>query len=366
MTSPSREQERSRTPAPYEPPGSSLLTTPGTVHHQGVWEAGTLTLTAGAFLHDAPTLVLGAGASTLTLSSAWTHTQSLTSQGRLTLQAPSITNEGLLLAREGLTVVATDTIRNRQTLASGGRLTLQAGRLIQNEQDAELHAGEDLLLEGIDGGTLEVVRNVAGTMEAEGSLTLRAGEFHNEAILWEETPGGIKDRRWVTLQNGTHAQGGYWWTPDQWVTLTEEQVSSTLRAHQAIVRAGGDLTIVADTWNETSVVSAGGDIHQTGSLTQRTHSRSVEGLTRREGRYALVPYRRCSVRFLGWNCRTEVEPRYDVRDTPSVQVIETEEKAVWLAGGAVAITGRAFTFGTGEAPRGSEARTRISPPRQTR
>ena len=138
--------------------------------------------------------------------------------------------------------------------------------------------------------------------------------------------GGIKDRRWVTQRDGTHAHGGYWWTPDQWVTLTEERVSATLRAHQAIVRAGGDITIVADTWNETSVVSAGGGIHQTGSLTHRTHTRSVEGLVRKEGRYALVPYRRCSVRFLGWNCRTEYTSQYDVRDTPTAQVIEPKRR----------------------------------------
>ena len=336
--------------------GGLTLTVSGTVHHQGIWEAGTLTLTAGEFLHDAPTLVLGTGASVITVSSAWTHTQSLTSQGRLTLQAPSITNDGLLVARDGLTLITADTLRNRQTIASGGALTLRAGRLLQNEEDAELYAGGDLLIEGVDGGTLEVVRNIAGTIEAEGSLTLRAEEFHNEAVLWEETPGGVKDRRWVTRRDGTHAHGGFWWTPDQWVTLTEERVSSTLRAHQAIVRAGGNLTIVADTWNETSVVSAGGDIHQTGSLTHRTHTRSVEGLVRKEGRYALVPYRQCSVRFLGWNCRTEYTSQYDVRDTPTAQVIETEEKAVWLAGGAVEITGRALTFGTGEAPRGAGER----------
>ena len=323
------------------------LTSFARVTHQGVWEAGTLTLTAEEFVHEGQTLVLGTGDSTFTLARPFENARTVTSEGRLTLQAPSLTNDGVFIARDGLTLITADALVNRKTLASGGALTLRAGRLIHNARDAEVYAGGEVLIEGIEGNPLDVVRNVAGTIEAAGSLTLRAGEFHNEALIYAETPSGSKDRRWVTRREGPHAHGGYWWATDQWVTLAEEVVNSTLRAHQAIVRAGGHITIIADTWNETSVVSAGGDLRHEGSLTQRTHTRTVEGLARKVGRHGLVPYERCSrVGFWSWNCRTEYEVRYDIQDTRTAQSIETEEQAVWIAGGTVNLVGPTLTFGT--------------------
>ena len=125
------------------------------------------------------------------MSSAWTIPPIIDKSGT-TYPSGALDNErrDSLVARDGLTLITADTLRNRQTIASGGALTLRAGRLLQNEEDAELYAGGDLLIEGVDGGTLEVVRNIAGTIEAEGSLTLRAEEFHNEAVLWGGDPGG--------------------------------------------------------------------------------------------------------------------------------------------------------------------------------
>ncbi len=233
-------------------------------------EADSLVASRSAFSSSG--LIYGGGTLTLRAASAFTNIGSLLGNGNLRIEAASFTNApngadgGMVLALGDLEFAIAGTLYNDLGL---------------------LMAGNDLLIEGPNGGRAGAVVNLSGLVEAmSGDLTIKANTVQNLRKVWSvvQEDGPLNEEYSPIGTNGNNGKGDNYWVfkiinP---IYGTEEfqegQMSERTDVHiwlydklqhlsadstvAGVLSAGRDITITADTvTNTASEIVAGRDLN---------------------------------------------------------------------------------------------------------
>ena len=203
---------------------------------------------------------MGAGTDTrLNLSGTLDNLGYLTARQNLRIDAAQIDNRGTLGAQGKVDLTATGGITNGADtlLFSGGDMTLRASSLLNWYGD--LYSAGNLSFAGIDGGAAQSFRNLSGTVESQGTISLYAVSLENakaEFELGQQRVSGTLS--WVC---GQHCGGHDSFKRGQ-ITLGQTFIERAIKdSASARLVAGKDLNIQASSvQNRYSLMAANNNL----------------------------------------------------------------------------------------------------------
>ncbi|WP_261984285.1 hemagglutinin repeat-containing protein, partial [Pseudomonas lini] len=203
---------------------------------------------------------MGAGTDTrLNLSGTLDNLGYLTARQNLRIDAAQIDNHGTLGAQGKVDLTATGGITNGADtlLFSGGDMTLRAGSLLNWYGD--LYSAGNLSFTGIDGAAAQSFRNLSGTVESQGNISLHAVSLENakaEFELGQQRVSGTLS--WVC---GQHCGGHDSFKRGQ-ITIGQTFIERAIKdSASARLVAGKDLNIQASSvQNRYSLLAANNNL----------------------------------------------------------------------------------------------------------
>lgn len=116
------------------------------------------------------------------LNAGWvTNYGQLQALTHLGLTAASLNNVGALVALDDLTLSTTGNVTNRGLIYAGLDSLLHVQGGLTNQQ-ADIYVGRNLTIDGGPGGKAQAVRNISGSIEANGALKIFANTIENTRI----------------------------------------------------------------------------------------------------------------------------------------------------------------------------------------
>src|SRR5690606_34315681 len=118
---------------------------------------------------------------------------------------------------------------------------------------AAIYAGNDLFVGGVSGGKNDAITNQSSTMQAQGNIQLAATTINNVRLGVQVDPG-----KPVIV----HAPRNRHWAIDT-TTTTPKFIDEGIAS---VLLAGGNLEMTGQVTNDTSTMSAGGDLTVNGDM----------------------------------------------------------------------------------------------------
>ncbi|MGF6706417.1 DUF637 domain-containing protein [Pseudomonas frederiksbergensis] len=203
---------------------------------------------------------MGAGTDTrLNLSGTLDNLGYLTARQNLRIDAAQIDNHGTLGAQGKVNLTATGGITNGADtlLFSGGDMTLRASSLLNWYGD--LYSAGNLSFAGIDGAAAQSFRNLSGTVESQGNISLHAVSLENAKAEFELDQQRVSGTlKWACSQHC----GGHDSFKRGWITIGQTFIERAIKdSASARLVAGKDLNIQASSvQNRYSLLAANNNL----------------------------------------------------------------------------------------------------------
>ncbi|WP_095054698.1 DUF637 domain-containing protein [Pseudomonas sp. Irchel s3b2] len=203
---------------------------------------------------------MGAGTDTrLNLSGTLDNLGYLTARQNLRIDAAQIDNHGTLGAQGKVDLTATGGITNGADtlLFSGGDMTLRASSLLNWYGD--LYSASNLSFAGTDGAAAQSFRNLSGTVESQGNISLHAVSLENAKAEFELEQQRVSGTlRWAC---GQHCGGHDSFKRGQ-ITIGQTFIERAIKdSASARLVAGKDLNIQASSvQNRYSLLAANNNL----------------------------------------------------------------------------------------------------------
>ncbi|BAN51063.1 filamentous hemagglutinin N-terminal domain-containing protein [Metapseudomonas resinovorans] len=281
-----------------------------------------LTLDAARLLLPTAGRITGGGDTRIRVGGPLDNHGVMTSASGLILEAARLNNHGTLGSAGTLRLVAANLLNQDGLIFSGGDMALRVGSFTNRYADVYSLGDIDIAADDA-GGQASLLSNQSGTLESVGAFSLRAALIENRRDILTYSDGGLytaKIEENFCVEPGVDCSG----RSNTWFRITtRSKLEVTDASAAAVINAGQGLTITGGTLrNESSLISAGGDIAMTldaldnkGVEVGETETSRVYRLTRMDRRYQLAYVAQAEA----FTARYWLEsPNYDAGNTAAI------------------------------------------------
>ncbi|MBA2921589.1 filamentous hemagglutinin N-terminal domain-containing protein [Pseudomonas sp. P7] len=215
------------------------------------------------------------------------NTGVLTATGDLLLKVASLTNQGTLGAARALTIESPTVLNEGGLIFSGADIVVRAGSFTNNKGD--VYSLGKLDITAANGASANLIENISGTIESAGDMNLLATRLINRKDVFAFAPSLTSG--YITLYGtdnckGKHCEAYYGVTENYGAKITQDSARGALMA-------GGKLNFKGDRVdNEFSTIASGGPmlldtqvLKNTGAGGGEQHNSSYTIYTKSESAY---------------------------------------------------------------------------------